>query len=68
MLKLIPFAVNPLRGVSTNLNTSHVKVNQSGLRLQTSGLAYLNTSHVKVNRGRFAFGTVPDKIFKYISC
>ena len=28
MLKLIPFAVNPLRGVSTNLNTSHVKVNQ----------------------------------------
>ena len=30
MLKLIPFAVNPLRGVSTNLNTSHVKVNQRG--------------------------------------
>ena len=36
--------------IYNNLNTSHVKVNQSQGRLLMQLLYYLNTSHVKVNQ------------------
>ena len=32
------------------LNTSHVKVNLTSIKIVRGGLFYLNTSHVKVNR------------------
>ena len=50
-----------------NLNTSHVNVNQSLIRLENLYILYLNTSHVNVNPMGVVI-TNPDMLFKYISC